>query len=154
MELILWRHAEAEEGGDDLERALTRRGLKQAAVMADWLRERMPEGARLVASRARRSQQTLAALSNRFHIDPRVDPGRNVADLLSAGNWPGGADSADCVVLVGHQPTLGHAAAQLLAGAEQDWAVKKGAIWWLSGRQRAGQSQVVLRAMIGPEQLL
>jgi phosphohistidine phosphatase len=154
MELILWRHAEAEEGDDDLERALTRRGLKQAAVMADWLRERLPDGVRLVASRARRSQQTLAALSNRFHIDARADPGGTVADLLSAGNWPADADTPDCVVLVGHQPTLGRAAAQLLAGAEQDWAVKKGAVWWFSGRQRAGQAQVVLRAVIGPEQLL
>ena len=35
MDLILWRHADAEdwvEGCDDLERALTPRGLKQAAL--------------------------------------------------------------------------------------------------------------------------
>ena len=37
MDLILWRHAEAEElaeAGDDLARALTSRGEKQAARMA------------------------------------------------------------------------------------------------------------------------
>ncbi|MEO7547467.1 MAG: histidine phosphatase family protein, partial [Ramlibacter sp.] len=40
MDLILWRHAEAEdapEGGDDLDRALTSRGEKQAARVAAWL---------------------------------------------------------------------------------------------------------------------
>ena len=40
MDLILWRHAEAQEPeGDmtDLDRALTRRGDKQAARMAAWL---------------------------------------------------------------------------------------------------------------------
>ena len=41
MDLILWRHAEAEDwpegdpqGGSDLERSLTARGEKQAARMA------------------------------------------------------------------------------------------------------------------------
>lgn len=154
MELILWRHAEAEDGADDLQRALTRRGLKQAAVMADWLRERLPEGARLVASRARRAQQTLAALSNRYDVDARVDPAGAVGDLLAAAGWPGDAAQSGCVVLVGHQPTLGRAAALLQAGVAQDWSVKKGAIWWFSGRERALGTQVVLRAVIGPEQLL
>ncbi|HEX7466215.1 MAG TPA: histidine phosphatase family protein, partial [Usitatibacter sp.] len=39
MELILWRHAEAEDagGGGDLARSLTKRGRKQAAKMAEWL---------------------------------------------------------------------------------------------------------------------
>ena len=29
MELILWRHAEAEDGGDDMKRELTKRGKRQ-----------------------------------------------------------------------------------------------------------------------------
>ena len=40
MDLILWRHAEAFElpdGGDDLDRALTPKGERQAARVADWL---------------------------------------------------------------------------------------------------------------------
>ena len=35
MELILWRHAEAEDGYPDLERALTEKGHEQAKKMAD-----------------------------------------------------------------------------------------------------------------------
>ena len=37
MDLILWRHADAAQGGRDLERKLTARGSKQAARMAEWL---------------------------------------------------------------------------------------------------------------------
>jgi len=55
MDLILWRHAEAEdlhEGGpqegSDLHRSLTSRGEKQAARMAAWLDRQLPEGARIV----------------------------------------------------------------------------------------------------------
>ena len=40
MELILWRHAEAEDGVPDSARELTDKGLKQARVMAEWLKPR------------------------------------------------------------------------------------------------------------------
>ena len=65
MDLILWRHAEAEEGGvgmDDLQRALTPRGEKQAVRMAAWLVRQLPEGLRVLCSPARRTEQTAQAL--------------------------------------------------------------------------------------------
>ncbi|MEQ1658387.1 MAG: histidine phosphatase family protein, partial [Hylemonella sp.] len=65
MDLLLWRHAEAHEaqpGGDDLVRALTPRGEKQAARMAGWLDRQLPEGARILVSPARRTEQTALAL--------------------------------------------------------------------------------------------
>ena len=46
MDLIIWRHAEAEdprEGLDELQRALTTRGEKQAARMAKWLDLCLPD---------------------------------------------------------------------------------------------------------------
>lgn len=64
MDLILWRHAEAEDWPEDdpqgsrgLERSLTPRGEKQAARMANWLDRQLPEGARIVVSPARRCEQ-------------------------------------------------------------------------------------------------
>ena len=42
MDLILWRHAEAEDGVPDLERRLTGKGRKQAERVAQWLLQRMP----------------------------------------------------------------------------------------------------------------
>ena len=42
MDLILWRHAEAEYGPPDLQRKLTGKGIRQAQYSAAWLRERVP----------------------------------------------------------------------------------------------------------------
>jgi phosphohistidine phosphatase len=154
MNLILWRHAEAEEGDNDLKRALTRRGLKQAAAMADWLRQHAPEGAGLLASNALRSQQTAAALSSRFKAVKGLDPDRGVEELLAAVEWPEGGGESGCVIAVGHQPTLGRTAALLLGGAEADWTIKKGAIWWFTNRVRAEETQTVLRVALAAEFLL
>ncbi len=40
MELILWRHADAEDGLPDIERALTAKGKEDAKKMAAWLKAR------------------------------------------------------------------------------------------------------------------
>ena len=46
MNLILWRHAEAEDGENDMKRALTKRGLHQAVLMAGWLKSQLPHDVR------------------------------------------------------------------------------------------------------------
>lgn len=58
MDLILWRHAEAEPGEPDLERALTAKGQRQARRMADWLGSQLPDSCRILASPALRCLQT------------------------------------------------------------------------------------------------
>ncbi|MBP6559599.1 MAG: histidine phosphatase family protein, partial [Burkholderiaceae bacterium] len=61
MDLILWRHAEAQDEADDredLQRTLTSRGEKQAARMAAWLDRQLPDGVRVLCSPARRTEQT------------------------------------------------------------------------------------------------
>lgn len=63
MDLILWRHADAEHDQvDGLDRKLTPRGHKQAKVMASWLDTRLPGNCRVMASPAVRAQQTVRAL--------------------------------------------------------------------------------------------
>ncbi len=148
MELILWRHAEAEEGGADLERALTGKGLKQAKRVGAWLRARLPREARVLASPARRAQQTASALTERFETVAAVGPGASPETLLAAAGWPQGEG---LVVVVGHQPTLGRAVAQLLAGQDAEWSIKKGALWWLRLEPRPGGTEVLVRAVIGPD---
>ena len=74
----------------------------------------------------------------------------DVADLIAASNWP---KRAGMVILVGHQPTLGRLGASLLAGHPADWTIRKGALWWLSGRARHGGTQAILRAVISPDML-
>ena len=148
MDLILWRHAEAEPGEPDLGRRLTAKGLKQAERMGAWLEHHLPDSARILVSPADRAQQTALGLKRKFKTVDEMAPGASVAAVLAAADWP---DSREPVVVVGHQPTLGAVASFLLSGEEAYWAVRKGAVWWLSNRDRSGPSAVVLRVVIAPD---
>jgi phosphohistidine phosphatase len=148
MELLLWRHADAEDGVPDAGRALTRKGLKQAKQVAQWLKPRLPSDCLVLASPAKRAQQTAAALDLPYTTERRIGVQADVADLVAASNWP---ERKGMVILVGHQPTLGQLAARLLSGESADWAIKKGALWWFSGRTRSGDTQTVLRAVVSPD---
>ena len=154
MDLLLWRHAEAEEGYPDQHRRLTARGEKQAQQIAEWLHQHAPKKLHILVSPALRCQQTAKALGLPFETDKRLGTDGNVVSLLAAAGWPDGGDAAKgngAVLVVGHQPTLGQTAALLLSGEEDDWTIKKGAVWWFSNRTRQGESQTVLRAMIPPD---
>jgi phosphohistidine phosphatase len=151
MDLILWRHAEAEEaddGGDDLKRPLTARGERQAARMAQWLQRQLPDGVRVLCSPAERAQRTAMRLERRFRTMPELAPPASAAQLLAAAGWP---DAKRAVLAVGHQPSLGRAAALALTGQEADWSVRKGAIWWLRWRERDGEPGAVLHCVMSPE---
>jgi phosphohistidine phosphatase len=155
MDLILWRHAEAEDGGDgtpDAKRRLTPRGEKQARKMAAWLIERLPRKATVLVSPTERTQQTAHALGLPFELEPKIGVGADCTDLLVAAGWPESKVSrGGTLILVGHQPTLGRLAALLLSGSEADWAIKKGAVWWFSRRTREGDDQTVLRAVVNAD---
>jgi phosphohistidine phosphatase len=150
MEIILWRHAEADDTAPDLKRELTDKGRKQASRMADWLNPRLPQDIRILVSPATRALQTAQALGREYEQAPALAPGRRAEDALAAAAWP---HPARPVLIVGHQPTLGQVAMLLLAGQTGDLTVKKGSIWWFQGRERAGQLQVVLRAVATPDWL-
>ena len=148
MDLILWRHADAEDGVPDDTRKLTAKGEKQAQQVGRWLKSQLPEGARILVSPATRAQQTASALGLEFEIAREVGTGASVVSVMAAAGWP---DAKGAVVVVGHQPTLGRVAAVLLSGAEADWSVKKGGVWWFSNRLRNDETQTVLRAVMSPE---
>lgn len=151
MDLILWRHAEAEDlhdGLDDMDRALTPRGEKQAARTAAWLDRLLPDGTRVLSSPARRCEQTALALGRKFKLRPELAPGSGVQPLLDAAQWPAARQP---VLLVGHQPALGETLAHLLGIAGGSCPVRKGAAWWLRTRERAGDSQTVVIAVHSPD---
>lgn len=150
MELILWRHADAADGLPDMERPLTEKGLKQAERMASFLRSRIPQDTRILVSPAKRAQQTALALTKHFTTESAIAPNCSVASLLNAANWP---DADGCVLLVGHQPVLGAAAAQLLCDSSMTFSIKKAAIWWLTRRTHEGDYQTNLRLVIAPDLL-
>jgi len=151
MDLLLWRHAEAEGGIPDLKRKLTKRGEKQAQHIAEWLKQNAPKNLRILVSPAIRCQQTAQALGLPFETDKRLGTDGDVSGLLAAIGWPDGGEKSaghKAILVVGHQPTLGQAAGLLLSGTEANWTIKKGAVWWFSNRTRQGESQTVLRAVI------
>jgi phosphohistidine phosphatase len=145
MDLILWRHAEAEDGKPDMERSLTRHGRKQAETMAEWLKTRLPDKCRVLVSPSKRTLQTLEPLGVKFEIDKRVAPDVSPTSVLDAAGWP---DAGGAVMVVGHQPTLGEVAAELLE-AGGGIAIPKGAIWWFA--TKGPGAEVKLVAVMKPD---
>lgn len=144
MDLILWRHAEAQDPEgmmSDLDRPLTRRGDKQAARMASWLDRQLPEGTRILCSPAIRTEQTVLALGRKYKLHDELRPGASPEQLLQLAGWP---NAKAPVLIVGHQPTLGETIARLLGMHESECSVRKGAVWWLRSRERSGQQQTVV----------
>ncbi len=153
MDLVLWRHAEAQEwteGCDDMARALTSRGEKQATRVAKWLDRQLPEGTRIFVSPARRCEQTVLALERKYKTKAELAPGCSVAQLLELVQWP---DGKGTVLVVGHQPTLGQSIAGLIGLSAAECSVKKGAVWWLRNRERAELTQTVVVTVQSPEVL-
>ena len=150
MELVLWRHAEAENTVLDMQRKLTDKGRLQASRMGEWLKQRLPQDTRILVSPALRAQQTALALSHTFTTVNALAPNADVKDVLDAAGWP---DADGTVVIVGHQPTLGMVAAKLLANIDDCWTVRKGAVWWFAQRGQGEFAETLLKATLSPHLL-
>lgn len=107
-----------------ISRPLTERGRKQAASVAAWLTQHLPRQLRIISARRLvRTCQTAEALGLPFQVEAGVGPESGTQDVLATIGWPPARGS---VLLVGHQPGLGHLASLLLGGQEADWSIKKG----------------------------
>ena len=144
MDLILWRHAEAEAGSPDSARKLTEHGWEQARRIAAWLKLRLPGNCEILVSPAARAQQTASALGVAFVTAPAVGADAAAEDVIAAVDWPA---RSGAILIVGHQPTLGRVAAISLSGTQADWDIGKGALWWI--RHSGGETR--LFAAIDPE---
>lgn len=157
MDLILWRHAEAEElapevwdAQTDLARTLTLRGHKQAERMGSWLDRQLPGSTRILVSPAKRCEQTALALGRKFKIREELAPDATPAQLLELVQWP---LSKAPILVIGHQPSLGQVISQLLGMTHSECSVRKGAVWWLKARDRESQSQTIVVTVQSPERL-
>lgn len=154
MDLILWRHAEAEdplEEQDDLSRRLTAKGRKQASKMAVWLNTQLPDSCRILVSPSARTIETVKALDRKYKIVDELAPSSSPEQLLQAANWP---DSREPVLIVGHQPSLGQAASMIIMPFQPQCAVRKGSVWWISQKQHTAEGlKTYLKAVIAPELL-
>lgn len=147
MDLVIWRHAEAvewQEGCDDLDRALTPRGYKQAIRMSEWLDRQLPESTRIFSSPARRCEDTVCRLDRKYKIHNDLLPESNAESILATLQWP---TAKGTVLIVGHQPMLGQIVAHALGMKTTDCPIRKGSVWWLRSRERDEQRQTVLVAV-------
>jgi phosphohistidine phosphatase len=145
MDLIVWRHADAEDGAPDLARKLTKKGRKQAAQVAQWLHKHLPKDFEVLSSPAARALETAEALGVDVKTVAQLAPGASVQSIVKAAGWP---SHAAMVILVGHQPDLGRALAYLVSGEETEWRLQKGAAWWLESGE-----PVLVRAVLSPDLL-
>ncbi|HEY2629942.1 MAG TPA: histidine phosphatase family protein [Usitatibacter sp.] len=152
MELILWRHADAEDntGAGDPPRELTRKGVKQAERMAAWLDERIDDDWRILVSPAKRTLQTVKPLEREFEVSDAIGTGSDAARLIRVTDWPHGKRN---VLVVGHQPTLGEVAAELLGVRDGGLSVRKGSVWWFASRDRGDGAETLLRVVIDTDLL-
>jgi phosphohistidine phosphatase len=148
MELILWRHADAENSEPDMERALTARGRHQAQLVADWLNVRLPPHTMILCSPAVRAQQTLEPLQRDFEVLDSLRPGATPSAVLHAAAWPA---RHGAVLVVGHQPSLGQVASLLLCGKPQGLDLRRGACWWFEQTDPHDSYTLCLKAVVTPE---
>lgn len=154
MDLIFWRHAEAEDalpGGDDMARTLTPNGEKQARCVATWLERRLPDSTSVLSSPALRATQTVRALQREFKLRGELAPDGAPDQLLDLVQWP---DGKLTFLVVGHQPMLGQTIARLLGMQDGVCSIRKGALWWLRRRiDRAGAPRITVVSVVSPDLL-
>lgn len=148
MDLILWRHAEAEPGEPDSDRVLTAKGHKQAHKMAAWIDHNLPNSCKILVSPTKRTVQTAEALGRKFKIIAELAPGADPRKLLAIVNWPHGREP---VLMIGHQPALGCIAALLLTGVQQEWPIRKAGAWWIVQKERGENATTHLKAVMTPD---
>lgn len=149
MDIILWRHAEAEIGEphlnlSDLKRNLTEKGKRQAKKMAKRLKKRLPEAFDVYVSQAHRSQQTGAYLAQPTAILASLNPEESIENVVSVLNQ---FQENQTVVIVGHQPWIGQFCGFLLNGQHflhNEWSVKKGAFWWFQVRDGRAKLKLMM----------
>lgn len=153
MDLILWRHAEAEDAGkeaNDMKRCLTKRGERHAARMAKWLDRQLHERVKIFCSPADRCIQTVQPLGRKFKIKDELSIHYDHSDLLTLSQWP---NAKSTVLIVGHQPTLGFAIGQALGIREISFSIKRGSVWWLRSSDSGEEYHANLVTIQSPELL-
>ncbi len=126
----------------DTARRLTTDGHFQAQGSARWIRElcmRQDWIPRLISSPAVRAQQTASTLSQLtfwpIHTEPRIAPGQDSGIFMECLF----ETDADCLIMVGHQPTLGQVASYLLPD-RSPWIITKSSVWWLECLSQSGDT--------------
>lgn len=118
MRLYLVRHGKAESGGDEWKRPLTARGRAEVGRIAAHLEKAGCRVARVLHSGRWRARQTAEVLSAAIGPRGQVEEMRDGLQPEDTPDALAGAAAGwdEDVMVVGHQPFMGRAAAQFLCG--------------------------------------
>jgi phosphohistidine phosphatase len=151
MELILWRHAEAEphkpDEAADQKRVLTPKGARHASRVGAWLDRQLPSHCRILSSPATRCVQTAQGLGRKFQTVDALNTDSTPQAILDAAGWP---NARQPVVIVGHNPLLGQVASLIFSGQAQDWKIRKASVFWISHKGEEDPAPFV-RLAVGPD---
>lgn len=118
--LVLMRHAKSDypDGVPDHDRPLADRGIREAALAGDWLRQNLPAFDAVLCSSATRTRQTLArtgVAAPVSYLDRLygASPGEVIDEINKVG------EDVTTLLVVGHEPTTSHLALGL-AGPDSD----------------------------------
>jgi phosphohistidine phosphatase len=156
MELYLLRHADAGDPGawhgDDDDRPLSDKGIRQAERLAVHLLRIAFEPGAIVSSPRARARQTADIVAAALEADVRLDDRlARPLDLESVGGIVADAGAPERVVLVGHDPDFSELL-ELLAGATA-LPMKKGALARLDLGAELVPGGGTLRWLIPPDAL-
>ena len=159
MLLHILRHAEADAlspSGLDADRALTEAGMKRMKLVARAIARMEPELDAIFVSPLLRARQTAepVAAACRFKGEPTVTeallPGSDPATILDE------LEAAGCnsVLVVGHEPHLGHLFGRLVSGRRDvEVPMKKAALAIFEIHPRLGTGRAELKAYLPPRLL-
>lgn len=161
MRLFLVRHGTAEEklGKRDPERALTKEGREEVALVAPLLAAALEEPLRLLSSPYLRAEQTAEVLREKMGLDEKIAP---TDALLPESDWSAlrgildtfEGDGVKTVVAVGHNPSISLMVSRIVAG-EDDARISmpKGAVACLDVDRLHGRPAGELKWLLTPKAL-
>jgi len=127
--LVLMRHAKSDypDGVSDHQRPLAPRGVREAALAGDWLRDNVPAIDAVLCSSAARTRQTLArtgVTAPVTYLDRLYDarPGTVIEEINKVD------DEVTTLLVVGHEPTTSHLALGLAAPDSDRSAAEQNAL--------------------------
>lgn len=161
MRLFLVRHGAAEEklGKGDPERALTKEGREEVALVAPVLKAALDEPLKLLSSPYLRAEQTAEVLREKMELDEKIAP---TDALLPESDWSAlrgiletfERDGVKAVVAVGHNPSIELMVSRIVAG-EDDARISmpKGAVAYLEVDRLHGRPAGELKWLVTPKAL-
>ncbi len=119
--LVLMRHAKSDypDGVADHDRPLAARGIHEAGLAGDWLRENLPAIDAVLCSSAVRTRQTLERSGIKATVSfldrlYGAGPGSMIEEINRVGDEP------DTLLVIGHEPTVSQVALGLADRGHSD----------------------------------